>query len=154
MKPEFTNYLGEIGMGTVLIRRVSKLERAIAAILPEEITHIFVSDYIDQEEQRQFENLYFLTPGYLVETRNFVAQQSLEVDLIRQSIINIQLNYIEYNFRSAAAASRLNFRYTTGLLGAELKASKDNCDHLYRILRECIIPNLAPSSVATAVTDD
>ena len=152
MKEEFVQYLGLIGMGDALIERVSALERSIAAILPEEITHIFVSEYIDKEDNRQFENLYFFTGGYLVETRNFVTEPRTEVDLIRQSIINVQLTLKDYDLRSASQASRFTFGYSTGPLSAQLRASKENCDHLLRVVRECIIPNFAESTPPPALT--
>ncbi len=149
MKKEFESYLSDVGMGGVLIERVRDIDTLVSSVLPEEVTHIFVGEYLDSEGTRQFENLYFLTPGYLVELRNFVSGDTteFEVDLIRDSIINVMFVVKEYNFQQASDASRLNFRYTTGPLGAELKASKGNCDHLFRIIRDCLLPNLRTAPV-------
>lgn len=154
MKSQFTNYLSAIGMGRTFIRRVSELEKRIALILPEEITRVFVSEYIDQEDQRQFQSVFFLTPSYVAEASNFVAEESFEVDLIRQSIVNIEVNYKDYDFRSAAHASRLTLLYTTGFLSANLKASRENCDYLLSLLRDCIVPNFAPSAPSSGEAPD
>ncbi len=149
MKDEFESYLSGIGMGEVLRERVRAIETLVSAILPEEITHVFVSEYVDSESNRQFEKLYFITPAYLVEASEFVSGDTtnFEVDLIRDSIINVQFTVKSYDFREASDSSRLNFRYTTGVLAAELKASKENCDHLFRVLRECLLPNLRTTPI-------
>lgn len=152
MNDETVDYLQKIGMGDALADRVRTIEKLVLAVLPDEVSLVFVSDYLDDEGNRQYENLYFTTPNYLVEVLGFVSQQTFEIDLIRNNIINLRYESRDYDFKHATEQSRLSIRYTTGPLSAHLKASRENCDYLLRINREAFLPNLvsnqAPNQTA------
>ncbi len=58
MKDEFLEYLESIGMTKTLCKRVETIYAFYTEICPDEITDIFITDYIKEDGTREYQNLW------------------------------------------------------------------------------------------------
>ncbi len=142
MKREWTKYLKSLGMSIVLVKRATQSFEALSRIWPEEIVDIFVSEYVNEDGAREFEDLYFFTACQVVQARGFALQDTFDADAV-PGLRNILIKRTDFDFGEATEKSRLHVRYhTTMACHAELKASGENCITLTRILTERLLPAL------------
>lgn len=144
MRSEFANYLKVIGMTDVLIKRVGEVYDFFQSICPEEITDVFVTDFLREEGNRDYESLWFFSKGYVMESKNFVTKDEFDMTPLLKNIYYWLIEKQDYNFLKATEKSRLrikvNFNPGLGMSG-DLKASKENCDYLKDIFRKHFLPN-------------
>jgi hypothetical protein len=146
MKDDFENYLKAIGMTNVLVAKVGKVYDFYQSVCPEEITHIFVNDFVTQDSARTYGSLWLFSLNYVMEAHNFTNQDWFDMAPLRKAVASWTVEKQDYDFVNTTAKSRLSIR--VNLLGAQgvpstFQASKDNCDYLRKILGECILPNFA-----------
>lgn len=152
MKQEFASYLNSIDMSSTLIKRAADVFRFYAEICPEEITDIFVSEYVNEEGQREYENLWILSPNYVGEAHNFLDKDDFDLTRIARNVNILRVRKEEYDFTAATHKSRLRLEFLfriQGQLGAvkgAMKASGRNCDYLKAIVLKYIVPNLRVES--------
>ncbi len=152
MKAEWRRYLTEIGMGRPLVGRVARVERAVAAVCDDKIRDLFVSDYLEENQTRRYEGLFFFTDKAAIQASRFVSEDTLDIDLIANCIVNLAISRTDFDFEETTEKSRLRVVYATaGHCGGELKASKENCAHLAKIVRQRLVPNLSMPSLPLAV---
>jgi hypothetical protein len=144
MKSQWTTYFKSLGMSSVLIRRATQACEAFSRIWEDNIEALFVSDYINQDGVREFEDLFLFTPRHIVRVTRFAVQDVLDADAIHP-LGNLLIERTDFDFKHANDKSRLHVRYLTiADFGADLKASGQNCMALTRILRERLAPLLRP----------
>ena len=143
MKEKFKEYLESIGITEILSNRIENIYEFYRDMCSDEITNIFVTDYIKRDGTREYENLWFFSQKYAMEAKLFIEKDDFDITPIRKRIVYWEIQKQNYNFTKAGEKSRLylEFRLDTGM-GGELKASKKNCDYLREIIREYIVANL------------
>jgi len=143
MKEEFKKYLESIGITEALSNRIETIYEFYREICPDEITNIFVTDYIKEDGTRENENLWFFSQKYAMEAKLFIEKDDFDISPIRNRIYYWIVQKQNYDFKKAGEKSRLYLKFSldTGVSG-ELKASKENCDYLRNIIREYIVANL------------
>ena len=143
MKDEFKKYLEAIGITEILHRRIKTIYEFYEKICPNEITNIFVTDYITEDGTREYENLWFFSKKYVMEAKLFIQKDDFDITPIQNRIIYWTIQKQDYDFKKAIEKSRLylEFRLDTGGI-CELKASKENCDYLRDIILKYVVPNL------------
>lgn len=150
MKEEFITYLNSIDMSSALIDRATEVFRFCAQVCPEEITDIFVSEYVSEEGQREYENLWILSPTYVGEAHNFLDKEEFDVVAMRSSVSRLEVQKEEYDFTAATRKSRLHIEFWLGVAGfpisGNMRASGTNCDRLKAIMVKYIVPNLRVES--------
>lgn len=143
MKDEFLEYLESIGMTKTLRKRVETIYAFYTEICPDEITGIFVSEYIKEDKSREYENLWFFSSKHCMEAHNFVGTDNFDMDSTRNNVATWTIEKKDYDFKKATEKSRVhltvNFPYT--LRVCDMKASKENCDYLKNIFLKYILPN-------------
>lgn len=147
MKEEFKEYLASIGIGDTLQKRVAQIYQFYQKICPDEIRAIFVTDYLQADGTRVYENLWFFSERYCMEAKQFVTTDDFDIEPMKNKVTYVQIKKQEYDFEKATEKSRFNvIAYLSipalGALHGELKASKENCDYLKDILLKYIKPNL------------
>jgi hypothetical protein len=142
MKNEFVDYLNAINMSETLQARVEAIYEIYEEIVPDEITGIFVTDYVTDEGLREFESLWFFSDRSALEAKSFVNKYDL--DYTPLSAINYwKLEAKQYDFGEATVESRLRLHFTIQPVVCNLRASRENCDYLMQILKEFVVPNVA-----------
>ena len=136
-------YLDRIGITTDTLKSRVKFAYSLASqIFPEEVEEIFVSDYIKADGSREYESVWFFSKGYCAEARNFITEYGIDIVPIKTK--RVEVNLQDYDFAKATEKSRFRLSILLGEgLYAELKASKDNCNHLKDITIKYFRPRLA-----------
>jgi hypothetical protein len=144
MKSEWTTYFKSLGMSSVLVQRATQACEAFSTICPDDIQDLVVSEYINQDGIREFEDLFLFTPRHIVRVTRFAVQDILDADATLP-LGNLLIERTDFDFKQANDKSRLHVRYATmAHFVADLKASGQNCMALTRILRERLVPLLRP----------
>lgn len=143
MKDKFFSYLRSIGMGEPLIERVTHFYLIYENLYPESIKAIFVTDYIESGDMRNFENLWFFSSKYAMEAKNFATEDVFDLTPIENIISYWEIKKENYDFQHATDQSRatLFFKMKNRVEG-NLKAAKNNCDQLKKIFLKYIKPNI------------
>jgi hypothetical protein len=142
MNKDFKVYLKNIGMTDILIKRVEDIYNFYQVVSPDELTDIFVTDFIKEDGSREFENLWLFTKSYMMEAKGFISHDDFDMTLMRKQITYWSVEKQDYDFQKSTDKSRLHIliRLTFPLAG-DLKASKENCDYLKNIFHKFVLPN-------------
>ena len=145
MKQEFVDYLESIGIKAgSLLYQIESIYEFYLEMCPDEITDIFVTDYIDSEGKREYENLWFFSDRYLMEAKGFAAgKDDFDIAPMKDRVERCAIQKQGYDFKEATDESRLHFLFKLDIgVSGELKASKENCDALKDIILRHVKPNL------------
>lgn len=159
MKEEFVTYLDSIGVTKTAQRKIEDIHAFYEKVTPEEITAIFVTEFVNEEGRREYENLWFFTDSLVMEAKQFLTADEYDMMALQGNVSRWVIKKQSYDFEQASAASRLSLEFTLGgglgLAGADLKASEANCDHLMDIFRRFVMPNLegSRSAASQAITE-
>ena len=143
MKEGFIDYLKSIGITEILQKRIATIYEYFEKMCPEEITDIFVTDYIKDDASREYESLWFLSERYLMEAKRFVADDDFDMLNFKEKVAYWNIKSQDYDFKKATEKSRLHIDvvFLRGVSGV-FKAARENCDYLMKIILKDIIPNI------------
>lgn len=143
MKEEFIKYLNAIGITTEsLHKRIEQIYKECLEVCPEEIDDIFVEEYIKDDGSREIENVDFFSENYQFSANNFLTKDNYNLVRLKNKVILIKIHKQNYDLNKATEKSRINIHVTLeGMLGGDLKASKENCDYLKDIFIKYVKPN-------------
>jgi hypothetical protein len=145
MKKEFIGYLESIDIKEgALLDRIKSIYEFYKDMCPDEIKDIFVTDYIDSEGKREYENLWFFSDRYVMEAKGFAAgKDDVDITPIKDRVEHCAIQKQDYDFKEATDKSRLHllFKLDTGL-SADFKASKENCNALRDIILKHVKLNM------------
>jgi hypothetical protein len=144
MKQAFEAYLNSVGIVGALMQRVDVILTFYERISPEEITDIVVSEYVKEDGSREYENLWFFSTESAMEAKAFIQQDNFDMVSIRKRLAYWRIEKRDYDFQQATDKSRMTVHFSTGPLDitGDLRASKENCDHLRDIFMNRILANM------------
>jgi hypothetical protein len=142
-KQKAAAYLEAIEMPEAFSKKAEKIYEFYRETIPEEIISIFVSDYLNEDGERQYENLWFFSETHCMEAKQFITKDDFDITPFKVKMKYIRIQKENYDFKKATEKSKLymSFGSTTGMVG-DFKASKENCDYLKEIILQHFIPNL------------
>lgn len=144
MKSEFKTYLVSIGIGEPFAKKVEEAYQFYSEMLKnmdDEISDLFITDYIQKDGSRQHENLWFFSKKYFMEAKMFINKDDFDFMPISSGLRYLQIEKQNYDFKQATNESRMTVEYQgTGMMNGKLIASRENCDKL----RDIIIKYFAP----------
>lgn len=147
MEEKFEKYLELIGITTVpLKKRVDELIKYVTNLkLPkfDGIKDIFIEEYIKKNGEREYANLRLYSNKYRFKFRNFVNNVDVSFAKHQKNIFYINLKSNNYNFIKADENSRIlvNSVLDNGSI-SKIRASKENCDIVMKILNKYYYPFL------------
>lgn len=143
MKQEFIEYLESIGITNTLRERIETIHEFYQGICPDDITGIFIMDYVKEDGDREYESLWFFSEKYCMEAKQFVLRDDFDITPIEGRVVYWKIRKTDYDFKKAIEKARLSLqiRLDTGVTG-ELRASGENCDYLKDIIVTYVVPNL------------
>lgn len=143
MKKEFIKYLESIGVANALWKKIEIIYEFYEEIYPDEITDIFITDYIKEDGLREYESLLFFSKKNCMEAKQFITKEDFDVTPIEKRIFYWTIQKQNYDFKKATEKSRLHLKFylDTGMTG-EAKAAKGNCDYLREIILKYVVSNL------------
>lgn len=143
MKAEFADYLSKIGIKDLFLDRVEIIIQFYEKHILADIESIFVTDYIDEQNIRHFQNLWLFKGKYFMEAKQFLTIDEFDIATFSDRLKHIQILKSDYDFQTSNQKSRLTIRVSNDLmLSGELKASQENCDYLRDIYKKYFINSL------------
>ena len=145
MKAGWTKYLKSIGFKEPFMKRAEDVLGFYQRISPDQIENIFITDYIDKEGMRHYDNLWFFSPTTAMEAKNFLKEDDFDATPMKNLITYWSIEKREYDFTDATANSRMTLRVAMASSKAEMnmRASGANCDRLKMVFIKYILPNVA-----------
>ena len=143
MKEKFIKYLDCISMANAFRNKIETIYKLCKELCAEEITDIFITDYIKEDGSREYENLWFFSEKHCMEAKQFRTIDDFDIIPIKKRVTywNIQKN--NYDFKNATEKSRLFLRVNFEFgMGGDFKAAKENCDYLKKIILKYIMKNM------------
>jgi len=147
MKTEFVEYLKKIGINEQkLIERVEYILNFYEKLYSGQIEDIFISEYLNEDGTRVYENLWFFTNEFLFEAKQFIIEDNFDSMSIVNTIKYWNILKKEYDYETSSIKSRMSVYISfVEKLTAILKASKENCDNLKLIFSKYFLPNMKNS---------
>ncbi len=143
MKEEFARYLDQLGMAQPFQNRIQEIVDFYEKYCSKGIADIFVSEYVDSDGKRQFENLWVFDDECFYEAKEFLTRDVYDLLRIKNRIEYWEMDKTEYDFEKASEKSRMSITVQTSYpTGGYFKASQENCDALRDIFVKHFIPNL------------
>lgn len=143
MNSDFNKYLTDIGLTSVAIERTDEILDFYQTILKLNISDIFISEYVNNENNKIFENLWLFTSNQVGEAKDFLNRDDFDLVTLENSITYFQIEKEEFNFIDANTKSRLHIHISDkSKTTCDLKASHNNCIHLKAIMEKYILPNI------------
>ena len=143
MREEFIKYLESISITKALRERIETIYEFCKRICSDEIIDIFITDYIKEDESREYENLWFFSEKNCMEAKQFITKDDFDITPIRKRVDYWNIQKQDYDFKKATEKSRLFLRVGLGTVThGEFKAAKENCDCLKEIIFKYVVPNL------------
>jgi hypothetical protein len=142
MKKQFSDYITAIGLTESLVKRVETIYDFYANLLKIDIEDIFVTDFIDKEGVRHYQNLWFFSKNYWMEAKGFVSSDNFDSMNIVSVIVYWVIEKTEYDFVKATEKSRLSINVHPSVFelpSTDFKASRENCDFLRDLFLKHII---------------
>jgi len=131
MKQKFVDYLESIDIKEgVLFDQIESIYEFYLELCPDEIVDIFVTDYIDSEGKREYENLWFFSDRYTMEAKGFaMGKDDFDITPIKDRVKYYGIQKQDYDFKEATDKSRLylNIGWDTEVRG-DFKAAKKNLE--------------------------
>lgn len=155
MKAEWLEYLESIGIKEgPFLKRVEEVLDFYQQVYPDQIQDIFVTEYLDNDSNRQYESVWLFSETSTMEAKQFLKEDDYDSVSLRQQVKYWTINKTEYDFHKASTKSRmmLKFDLLSGIVGT-LKASQENCDYLKAIFFKHIIPNAIECPVTAQQMD-
>lgn len=130
---DFTKYYEDIGITEPIINKVNEIITMYKTLIPnQELKGIFITDYIKDDQTRQYESLVLLFSEGVCEAKNFTRDYQIDWGLLNKDKIEYwELKSKNNKLDSFTDESRLTlevrFQQSTYII---LKASKQNCKYL------------------------
>ena len=138
-------YLTSIGITGDLFTKTMNVFYFIENYLGHKAEDVFVSEYTNQEGGRVYENLWFFNENYVFEAKLFISQEDYDSCIIKNHIEYYTIKKLDFdiitNETNQNSRMNLEFRFKNSIVGADLKASKENCKKLSEIFKKYILPN-------------
>lgn len=144
MTQEQNQYLESIGIAGALTEKVEKVASFYTQYLGIQFNDIFISEFVNKEGSRFYENLWLFNDNFCYEAKLFMTTEDFDTDVIKNSVIWFNIKKTEFdiigNVSNDNSRMFLEFGLKTDRRG-DMKASKENCKQLSLIFKKYIQPN-------------
>ncbi|MEL4305650.1 hypothetical protein [Methanococcoides sp. LMO-2] len=140
---KFIEYLEKIGIGDTLQKKINYIYDFYREVCNEEIKDIFINEYLTEDGERVYENLFLFSDTFIMEAKNIMKEDDFDMTPLKNRITYWQIRKVEYDFIESNEKSRMYLQvlFDKKIEGA-FKASKENCDALKNIIMTYIVTNL------------
>lgn len=143
MTAALDDYMEALQLTDVLRERVIAIQTQYESLVPGAIVDMFITDYVNSDNVREFENLWFFGPQFIMEAKLFQTTDDFDLSIYRARMERWQIT--KENFvigQTPSAESRMVLHALVGPISMNMKASAENCQYLISILERHLIPNL------------
>lgn len=144
MTKEQNQYLESIGITGALTEKVERVVAFYTEYLGVEFDDIFITEFVNMEGSRFYENLWLINNNFCYEAKLFMTEDDFDSDIIKNSVKWFAIKKTDFdivnNITNDNSRMHLEFGLESGRDG-DMKASKDNCKQLSLIFKKYIQPN-------------
>jgi hypothetical protein len=134
MRKDFEDYLRSISLTSTLIEKVDAIYEMYRSFCPEEIDSIFVENYVTQEGTMNFDELWFFSKHYLLNSPQFASEDIHTMGRLDLPLFLFKITKQDYDLQKATSKSRIAIEFRMSDwpdASGDMKASGENCDHLW-----------------------
>jgi len=145
MKDEFRNYLETVGINTpTTLETIEQILHDASKICQDEIEAMLVDEYTQQDGKRIYNDLHLFSKKYSFTANQFLSKQEYYLLPLRGNITHLVIQKKDYDFEEPTEASRISvtFQFKHSEIQGVLTASKENCAHLWSIIKTHLQPNM------------
>lgn len=147
MNDTFLQYFESHSLTRTLIDRIDNIYNIYIRLGCDEITNIFISDFIKEDGTRDYESLWFFSKNYLMEAKEFTTKYDIDMVIFPSKIRYLKFEFSDYDFNKANDNSRLLIYFSfEPEMSCTLKASKGNCDYLLHNIFEVLVKPILGSN--------
>ena len=140
MKEAFKEYLVNIGITDLFFEKAEAVIAFYEELYPDQLENIFVSEYVDDEGKRHYDNMWLFTKDLACEAKAFLTRDEFDVASFGNKVEHWIVKKESYDLCEASSRSRMTLQFTMSTqIGGTLRASGENCDFLREVLKEHII---------------
>ena len=108
MDDKFKDYYKSLGMGDLLIAKMSSFHNQFNILMNEQPTDVMVSEYVTEDGQRQYTTATMFTDDYIFEIEKFISDSpKIWVAKIRNNVAHVGMTAKDYDYSEPTPASRL-----------------------------------------------
>jgi hypothetical protein len=125
--------------------RAKQLLGLAEKLYPGELTDVFASEHRDAEGRQAIESIWLFTGNCIGEIKNVASEdESYDLTPLLKSVLWVQVSFKEFDLETPADSSRLTVEFALigGVVGT-MRATRGNCLHLLKILKEKFHKNMA-----------
>lgn len=134
MNKLFEDYLSDIGFPAEFIPRIKAVLNFYNEVLKISVNQLLVTDYIKDEGQRVFDNVWLLNDSYMMEAKDFLLSNDFDC-AVYNSVEYWKVKAIDFDFNTPTDKSRIIIDLTLTCSGTGLKSSLKgtgkNCKYLF-----------------------
>jgi hypothetical protein len=142
MPESHDEYLDVLEMPEAIRERFHRALRFYEETAGMAVEFVHVTDRVDEEGNRLFENAWFFGGNYAMEAHDFVSKDDFDAAVV-EAVAIWRVSVENYDFEKATAESRMFLTYNTGFTSGDLTATGGNCDSLRDVLQRFVIPRIA-----------
>jgi hypothetical protein len=144
MSPVQDDYFDALELSDVLRERIVRLQLIAASVNPEAIGAVFVSNYVSEDGVTVYENLWFMSPHFMMECKGFQLKDDIDMGVVWKAVRYWNATMSDFDLAEATPQSRMTLNcQLDGPIALDLRASGRNCEYLAEILRTYVVPNVA-----------
>ena len=137
-------YLESIGITGALTEKVEKVADFYTNYLKVQLNDIFISEYVNTEGSRFYENLWFFNEDFCYEAKSFMSKEDFDSDILKNAVKCFTIKMTDFDIVNNISNEKSRMFLDFGLKSdrnGDMKASKDNCKQLSVIIKKYIQPN-------------
>lgn len=143
MKHEFVEYLKSIGLKEPFLKKIETIYVFFDEICPDDIEDIFINEHVT-EGKRIYKSVLFFSKKYVMEAKQFTGDvDDFDIMPIEGRAEYYQIKKMKYDFAKATQASTAYAKIQfDNRMYVQLRASRENCDHLRQMMKKYVLANL------------
>lgn len=142
MNQDTIDYLKSIGLAEPLLQHTIGMVENIEWLYGLSEYDLFVSEFIDNEGNKQYAGLWLFTHEVAVEAKNFTVEFDIDIAAYAQSIGYMRITSKSFNIKEHDGESRMQVEVSASGVSFDLRASQRNCSTLTNLIKKHLRPNI------------
>ena len=143
----YDKYLKSVGIEDEYLSKAKSVLKFYIDVLRIDIKDIFISEYMDSENRRNYESMFLFSKNQFYEAKQFLTVAKYDGSVYKQLIHYWEVTNKNYEFEKITPDSRMTCTFASVYrVECHLKASGKNCKQLMKIFKTYVLPNIIKSA--------
>lgn len=145
MEEKKNEYLKSIGISEIVNKRINELIEQVENLSKEKVVDILVTDYVNEDGMRIYENLRVWTDSFKIIIVDFLTESKINLSPKNELLAVVQITAKDFDFLEPSTNSRLYIAAKTYFdNNVPLKGSGINCAKVMEMYHKYIAPYVVP----------